>query len=76
MVEKLARQPELLKLGGERRRLSILFCDVRGFTAMAERLKDDPERLTTLIVGDYGLVAPDLAKLDLGMPSILAADTF
>ncbi|HUR35940.1 MAG TPA: pitrilysin family protein [Vicinamibacterales bacterium] len=36
----------------------------------------DPARLTTLIVGDYGAVSRDLPKLDLGVPSILAADTF
>jgi zinc protease len=36
----------------------------------------DPSRLTTLVVGDYGVVSRDLPKLGLGMPSILAADTF
>lgn len=36
----------------------------------------DPARLTTLVVGDYGVVARDLPKLDLGAPAILAADTF
>jgi predicted Zn-dependent peptidase len=36
----------------------------------------DPPRLTTLVVGDYGVVARDLPKLDLGAPAILAADTF
>jgi zinc protease len=36
----------------------------------------DPSRLTTLIVGDYGAVASDLPKLALGMPAILAPDTF
>jgi predicted Zn-dependent peptidase len=36
----------------------------------------DPARLTTLIVGDYGAVASDLPKLALGMPVILAPDTF
>lgn len=35
-----------------------------------------PERLTTLIVGDYGVVSRDLPRLNLGAPSILAADTF
>jgi predicted Zn-dependent peptidase len=36
----------------------------------------DPARLTTLVVGDYSVVGRDLPKLDLGAPSILAADTF
>ena len=49
MVEELARNPEALRLGGERRSLSILFCDVRGFTEISERLRDQPERLTSLI---------------------------
>ncbi|MGO4571964.1 CHASE2 domain-containing protein [Microvirga sp. 2TAF3] len=49
LVAQLARNPSALKLGGERRNLSVLFCDVRGFTSLSERLKDEPERLTTLI---------------------------
>ena len=49
LVAQLARDPGALKLGGERKNLSILFCDVRGFTTLSERLKDEPERLTALI---------------------------
>ncbi|APG88935.1 adenylate cyclase 1 (plasmid) [Sinorhizobium americanum CCGM7] len=49
LVERLAQDPSQLKLGGERRTLSILFCDVRGFTTIAEDMKDDPEGLTTLV---------------------------
>lgn len=49
LVERLARDPSQLRLGGERRTLSILFCDVRGFTTIAETMKDDPEQLTALI---------------------------
>jgi len=49
LVAELARDPSALKLGGERRNLSILFCDVRGFTTLSENLKDEPERLTALI---------------------------
>jgi adenylate cyclase len=49
LVAQLARDPGALKLGGERRNLTVLFCDVRGFTSMSEKLKDEPERLTTLI---------------------------
>jgi len=49
LVDELARNPDSLKLGGERRELSVLFCDVRGFTSLSERLKDDPIRLTSII---------------------------
>lgn len=49
LVDELARNPESLKLGGETRELTILFCDVRGFTSLSERLKDDPVRLTGII---------------------------
>ena len=49
MVERLQNNPELLKLGGEVRELTILFCDVRGFTTISERMQADPERLTQLV---------------------------
>ncbi|SCY20611.1 adenylate cyclase [Microvirga guangxiensis] len=49
LVAQLAHDPNALRLGGERRNLSILFCDVRGFTSLSEKLKDEPERLTSLI---------------------------
>ncbi len=49
LVAQLARNPDLLRLGGERKTLTILFCDVRGFTTIAEGMKDDPTALTMLI---------------------------
>jgi len=49
LVEQLAQSPEKLTLGGEQRELTVLFSDVRGFTAISELYKDDPEGLTTLI---------------------------
>jgi adenylate cyclase len=49
LVAQLAKDPSKLKLGGQKRYLSILFCDVRGFTTISEQLKDDPEQLTMLI---------------------------
>lgn len=49
MVERLARDPSLLKLGGERKTLTILFSDIRGFTTIAESMKGRPEDLTVLI---------------------------
>jgi adenylate cyclase len=35
LVEKLQKNPDLIKLGGETRDLSIMFTDVRGFTAIS-----------------------------------------
>jgi adenylate cyclase len=49
LVEQLARSPEKLVLGGEERRMTILFSDVRGFTTISEHYKDDPQGLTHLM---------------------------
>ena len=39
LVEQLAHSPEKLVLGGEERDMTILFSDVRGFTAISESLQ-------------------------------------
>lgn len=49
VVEQLARHPDRLALGGERREMTFLFCDIRGFTSISEQFEGDPEALTTLI---------------------------
>jgi adenylate cyclase len=49
MVKILQKNPELLKLGGDTRKLSILFADIRGFTPISEQYKTDPQGLTKLI---------------------------
>ena len=49
MVEQLASSPDKLVLGGEERRMTILFSDVRGFTTISEHYKDDPQGLTRLM---------------------------
>ena len=36
----------------------------------------DPARLTTLIVGDFDVIAQDLGSLGLGDPVVLSAETF
>ena len=47
LVERLAADPSRLKLGGEMRPMTLLFSDIRGFTALAERF--DAEGLTAFM---------------------------
>jgi adenylate cyclase len=49
MVDKLASGAGALKLGGERRELTVLFSDIRSFTGLAERYESNPEGLTQLL---------------------------
>ena len=46
-VKRLQDNPELLKLGGEKRYCTYLFTDVRGFTALSENL--EPEQVTEIM---------------------------
>ena len=47
LVAELAANPSKLKLGGEMRQLTLLFCDVRGFTSISEKL--DAEQVTRFL---------------------------
>ncbi len=49
MVKKLQKDPTLLKLGGETRNMTFMFCDIRGFTPISEKYKSNPAGLTKLI---------------------------
>ncbi len=49
LVEQLVREPTPPRLGGELRTMTVMFADVRNFTTISERLKDDPQALTGLI---------------------------
>jgi adenylate cyclase len=52
VVERLQKNPSLIKLGGERRELSIVMTDLRGFTTLGESYGDDVEGLTQ-VMNDY-----------------------
>ena len=47
VVQSILDNPSRLKLGGERRRMTVLFSDVRGFTTISEGLK--PEKLVEVM---------------------------
>lgn len=41
LVSEIIKDPDKLKLGGEKRNISILFSDIRGFTTLSEKLEPD-----------------------------------
>jgi len=49
MVAQLQKNPDLLKLGGDSRELSIMFTDVRGFTTISEHYGRDVQGLTRIM---------------------------
>lgn len=52
VVQTLLDEPEGLRLGGEKREISILMSDLRGFTSLCERLP--PETIVSLLNGYFG----------------------
>jgi len=50
VIDRILKNPELLKLGGEKREITSFFSDVAGFTAISESLP--PEKLVHLL-NDY-----------------------
>jgi len=47
IIQEIIDHPDKLKLGGEKRDISILFSDIRGFTSMSEKL--EPEQITNIL---------------------------
>jgi adenylate cyclase len=47
IVNELIKNPEMAKLGGERREVTVLFSDVRGFTSFSER--HSPEDVVAIL---------------------------
>ncbi len=56
VVEQLLSNPDQVRLGGVRREITVLFADIRGFTAFSERT--DPERLVE-VLNSYLTLAAD-----------------
>ncbi|MDW8095143.1 MAG: adenylate/guanylate cyclase domain-containing protein, partial [Caldimicrobium sp.] len=47
VVQELIKNPEMAKLGGERKEVTVFFSDLRGFTSMSEKL--DPEKVVEIL---------------------------
>jgi adenylate cyclase len=55
VVESLLASPEGLRLGGEKRTVTIMMSDLRGFTQLSEKL--DPEKVVTVLNNYLGKMA-------------------
>ena len=62
VVEEILKNPENMALTGERREVTVLFCDVRGFTPLSERLS--PEEVVLLLNDFYNLMIETTFKHD------------
>src|SRR5215813_669301 len=62
VVEEILKDPESMVLRGERREVTVLFCDVRGFTPLSERLS--PEEFVLLLNDFYTLIIETTFKHD------------
>jgi adenylate cyclase len=71
VIASLVDEPEGLRLGGERRHLSILFSDIVNFTARAER--SEPEALVALL-NTYMTVMTNLVLESEGVVDKLMGD--
>lgn len=64
LIEELMKNPDKLKLGGERKNLTVFFSDVAGFTSMSENM--EPEKLVELL-NEYLSVMTDIILKNKGM---------
>jgi len=64
VVERAVREPEALKLGGERREVTVLFADVVGFTRLTELL---PPEAVVAILNDLFTIATEIVERRGGM---------
>jgi adenylate cyclase len=62
VVDEILKDPENLVLTGERRDVTVLFCDIRGFTSISERLS--PEEVVLLLNTFYTLMIDTTFKYD------------
>jgi len=58
VMNTILENPDAIKLGGEKRKVTIMITDLRGFTALSERL--DPEQVVQLL-NNYFEVVVDVA---------------
>lgn len=80
VVDEIIEHPEMLQLGGERRRMTVLFTDVAGFTSISEQMSADDlvallneylSEMSRIILGHEGIIDKyegDLIMAEWGAP--------
>jgi adenylate cyclase len=62
VVTEILKDPDNIVLTGERRAVTVLFCDIRGFTSISERLP--PEEVVAMLNAFYTLMIDTTFKHD------------
>jgi adenylate cyclase len=76
MCEEIIKNPALLRLGGERRQVTVLFADIGGFTSLSEKLAPEAvvEVLNTFFTEMVDLVFEHQGTLDKFLGDALMAE--
>ncbi len=76
MCLEILKNPGLLQLGGQRRKVTILFADIKGFTALSEKMEPEKvvEVLNTFFTEMVDLVFKHRGTLDKFLGDALMAD--
>lgn len=62
VMDEVLANPEKLKLGGENREISVLFCDIRGFTKYCQNR--DPQEVVAVLNEYLGVMTDVIFKYD------------
>jgi class 3 adenylate cyclase len=62
VMESLIENPAALELGGEKRRVAIMMTDLRGFTALSEKL--DPEQVVQMLNSYFEVMVDTIYKYE------------
>lgn len=62
VIDVILKDPKLLKLGGERKEVTVMFSDIRSFTTISESI--DPETLSSLLQEYFTEMAEEVLATD------------
>ena len=60
LAKALEENPDRLDLKGENREITVMFVDIRGFSTFSAEVRDQPERVVSLLNGYFRTVIPEI----------------